>query len=146
MAFHKTQLFRSEILIKFQNWPRNIDCLIVAIFLGLRFFQVRRNIYKSYCIVLKQHNVELWLVKLKCSVKLRLPDWNAWIYRRWENGSNYVINKQHSTQWPSYQIREIVGCACAGNAENTSPSPGLSDPDMHHGTFLWLILIIINPA
>ena len=26
------------------------------------------------------------------------------------------------------------GCACAGNAGNVSPSPQVSDPDMHHGT------------
>ena len=36
--------------------------------------------------------------------------------------------------WASYQIRTIVGCACAGNAGNVSPPPRLSDPDMHHGT------------
>ena len=43
-------------------------------------------------------------------------------------------------EWASYQIRKIVGCACAGNAGNVSPRPQfqrkplVSDPGMHHGT------------
>ena len=42
--------------------------------------------------------------------------------------------------WASYQIRDIVGCACAGNAWERFPchqlqrKPLVSDPDMHHGT------------
>ena len=36
--------------------------------------------------------------------------------------------------WASCKIREIAGCACAGNAGNVSPPPRVSDPDMHHGT------------
>ena len=42
--------------------------------------------------------------------------------------------------WASYQIREIAGCACAGNAGNVFPcrrfqrKPLVSDPGMHHGT------------
>ena len=39
-----------------------------------------------------------------------------------------------STQWASYQLRKIAGCACAGNAGNVYPPPRISDPDMHHGT------------
>ena len=39
-----------------------------------------------------------------------------------------------ATCWASYQIRKIAGCTCAGNAGNVSPSPRVSDPDMHHGT------------
>ena len=44
------------------------------------------------------------------------------------------------TQWVSYQIRKIAGCACAGNAGNVFPrhrfqrKPLVSDPGMHHGT------------
>ena len=40
----------------------------------------------------------------------------------------------------SYQIRKIVGCACAGNAEKRFPrhqlewKPLVNDPCMHHGT------------
>ena len=43
-------------------------------------------------------------------------------------------------EWASYQIREIAGCACAGNAGNVFPThrlqwkPLVSDPGMHHGT------------
>ena len=37
-------------------------------------------------------------------------------------------------QWPSCQIRKIVGCAGAGKAGNVSLPPRFSDPNMHHGT------------
>ena len=45
-----------------------------------------------------------------------------------------------TSQWASYQIRKIAGCACAGNAGNVFPrrrfqrKPLVSDPGMHHGT------------
>ena len=44
--------------------------------------------------------------------------------------------------WASYQIRKIAGCACARNAGNVFPhcrfqrKPLVSDPAMHHGTFV----------
>ena len=44
------------------------------------------------------------------------------------------------SQWTSYQIRKIAGCACARNAGNVFPrrrfqsKPLVSDPGMHHGT------------
>ena len=42
--------------------------------------------------------------------------------------------------WASCHIRNIAGCACAGNAGNVFPrrrlqrKPLVSDPGMHHGT------------
>ena len=45
-----------------------------------------------------------------------------------------------SSPLASYQIRIIVGCACAGNAGNVSPPPRASDPDMHHGTCVTYVL------
>ena len=36
--------------------------------------------------------------------------------------------------WPSYRIRIIADCACAGNVGTFSPPPQVSDLDMHHGT------------
>ena len=45
-----------------------------------------------------------------------------------------------ASQWASYQIRTIVGCACAGNAGNVfsrrriQRKPRFSDPGMHHDT------------
>ena len=48
----------------------------------------------------------------------------------------------HDMTWASYQIRKIAGCACAGNAGNVFPrrrfqrKPLVSDPDMHHGTWV----------
>ena len=47
---------------------------------------------------------------------------------------------QYNFQWASCQIREIAGCACAGNAGNIFPrrrlqrKPIVSAPGMHHGT------------
>ena len=41
-----------------------------------------------------------------------------------------------SCAWASCQIRHIAGCACAGNAENFSQPPRVSDLDMHHGTWV----------
>ena len=38
------------------------------------------------------------------------------------------------TQWTSYQIRNLEGCACAGNTGSVSPPSRVSDPDMHLGT------------
>ena len=41
------------------------------------------------------------------------------------------------SQWASYQIREIVGCACAGNVfpcRRFQRKPLVTDPGMHHGT------------
>ena len=44
------------------------------------------------------------------------------------------------TQWASYQMRKIAGCACAGNVGNVFTRHRLqrkslvSDPGLHHGT------------
>ena len=57
------------------------------------------------------------------------------IYRR-----DTVCFKNHLSdgqqQWASCQIRNIAICACAGNAGNVFPPPRVSDPDMHHGTWV----------
>ena len=37
-------------------------------------------------------------------------------------------------QWASYQIRKIAGAHAPGMPGTFSPSPQVSDPDMHHGT------------
>ena len=36
--------------------------------------------------------------------------------------------------WSPYQIPNISGCACAGNAGNVFPAPRVSDPGLHYGT------------
>ena len=52
---------------------------------------------------------------------------------------SYIITWMYRT-WASYQIRKIVGCACAGNAGNIFPyhrlqrKPLVSDIGIHHGT------------
>ena len=51
-----------------------------------------------------------------------------------------LTKTSHTSQWASYQIRKIGGCACVGNAGNVFPrhrlqrKPLVSDPGMHHGT------------
>ena len=53
---------------------------------------------------------------------------------------NYFGYRFGSLSWASYQMRNIAGCACAGNAGNVFPrrrlqrKPLVSDPGMHHGT------------
>ena len=42
--------------------------------------------------------------------------------------------------WASYQIHRIAGCACARNAMNVFRAQRVSDPDMHHGTCVILVL------
>ena len=37
------------------------------------------------------------------------------------------------SQWASFQICRISGCACVGNAGNVLPTPRVSEHDMHHG-------------
>ena len=49
---------------------------------------------------------------------------------------NIFVRVRSRATWASYQIRKIAGCACAGNAGNVFPPPLVSDPDMHHGTFV----------
>ena len=59
---------------------------------------------------------------------------NAWVM------TPIIAMELDYTQWASYQIRKIAGCACAGNAGNVFPrrrfqrKPRVSDPEMHHGT------------
>ena len=62
-------------------------------------------------------------------------------YTEWDSSmkSAFCVAVVIST-WASFQIRKVVGCACAGNAGNIFPrdrlqrKPLVSDPNMHHGT------------
>ena len=64
--------------------------------------------------------------------------WELWVHTILFIKS--VRSKELQVPWASYQIREIAGCACAGNAGNVFPcrrfqrKPLVSDPGMHHGT------------
>ena len=61
-------------------------------------------------------------------------------YPCWDQSQSISKRGHNSQPWASYQIRNIAGCACAGNAGNVSPlrllqrKPLVSDPGMHHGT------------
>ena len=45
-----------------------------------------------------------------------------------------VSNHRHLDPWASCQIRKIAGAHAPGMPGTFSPSPRVSDPDMHHGT------------
>ena len=56
----------------------------------------------------------------------------GWYHRRvYPAGGSYQVM---CLCMGSYQIRKMVGNACAGNAGNVFTTPRVSDPDMHHGT------------
>ena len=61
------------------------------------------------------------------------------VSRYWRH-SKWPKRRNTATQWASYHIRKIVGCACAGKAGNFFPrhrlqrKPLLCDPGVHHGT------------
>ena len=52
----------------------------------------------------------------------------------------FNFGERNLCKWASYQIRKILGCACAGKTRNVFPcrriqsKPLVSDPGMHHGT------------
>ena len=43
-------------------------------------------------------------------------------------------HKTYNKPWGSYQIRKIAGAHAPGMPGTFSPSPQVSDPDMHDGT------------
>ena len=43
-------------------------------------------------------------------------------YQRCRPAKAILHCRQLSVPWASYQIRKIVGCACAGNAKNVFPA------------------------
>ena len=55
--------------------------------------------------------------------------------------AKWSLGLRHFDTWASHQIRNITGCACAGNAGNVSfatdfkRKPLVSDPGMHHNTW-----------
>ena len=67
-------------------------------------------------------------------------DWTPWGNMR--SYIQYTVIGWYYVTWASYQIRKIAGCACAGDAGNVFPAtyfkgnPLVSDPGMHHGTFV----------
>ena len=63
---------------------------------------------------------------------------NVWAWGIWKSTNiNDTATNNSSRQWASYQIRKIVGCACAGNVSprrRIQRTPRVADPGMHHGT------------
>ena len=53
---------------------------------------------------------------------------------RWNIGHEWCQTTGKMPQWASCQIRKIAGAHAPGMPGTFSPSPHVSDPDMHHGT------------
>ena len=74
------------------------------------------------------------------------PVWRAWFHQsllcirqQWRYDivwikSQICILSMRSFPWASCQIRKFAGAHAPGMPGTFSPSPQVSDPDMHHGT------------
>ena len=86
----------------------------------------------------------MWFCEEKIPHMQLIEVWTKWSQITIPNGCFWIRNDTRSalvqTPWTSYQIRNIAGCACAGNAGKVFPrhrlqrKPVISDPNMHHGT------------
>ena len=130
LGFYKCCLFYGIISLKIgdeccnRNHPIN------------DFFTYMRSISCQY------HNCQaypgyFWAVHWK---SMSLPEISRMTWQPCSTVSADVPYHASALAWTSYQIRKIVGCACAGNAGNVFPCCRLqrkllvSDPGMHHGT------------
>ena len=50
------------------------------------------------------------------------------------DGGSFSVTWRDWSLWASYQIRKFAGAHAPGMPGTFSPSPQVSDPDMHHGT------------
>ena len=90
-----------------------------------------------FCILGVSHLNYIWLLEVWTWISNYTPHktWDLITYP-----CTSLITNLHQQQWASYQIRNIAGCACAGNAGNVFPchwlqrKPLVSGPGMHHGT------------
>ena len=58
----------------------------------------------------------------------------TWTQRQHSSDVDLISNSSSPQQWASCQIRKIAGAHAPGMPGTFSPSPQVSDPDMHHGT------------
>ena len=75
------------------------------------------------------HHVVERLVNCYIQETCRILRWSGWQRLTLDSSSNIGWD-----QWASCQIRKIVGAHAPGMPGTFSPSPQVSDPDMHHGT------------
>ena len=104
---------------------------------------VCENYYHCIRMAVK-FNVFVWLGYIMTHQN---TSWHRWGLdcTPWGNVRSYiqytVIGWDYVT-WASYQIRKIAGCTCAGDTGNVFPAtdfkgnPLVSDPGMHHGSFV----------
>ena len=78
----------------------------------------------DHCKVFLQINTYFRTKTLQVNLPL-----SAWLHDCWIE--SYSRNE---TPWASCQIRKIAGVHAPGMPGTFSPSPQVSDPDMHHGT------------
>ena len=76
---------------------------------------------------------KIWLYKYKCCCHHRKKCLSK-IQMHSNINSVYLTTQYIAIQWASCQIRVIAGAHAPGMPGTFSPSPQVSDPDMHHGT------------
>ena len=80
----------------------------------LRQYKLHDFFRKSYCIFRTKYILTLYPSPVK-----EVPEWHLLFF---------------TFPWTSCQIRKIAGAHAPGMPGTFSPSPQVSDPDMHHGT------------
>ena len=129
-----TYLYCFSGLMALWSWIRvYIEYVLWKVFhIGLCNFVVEKkhaiDIFKSVNIYIHMLINILYEIKPKSQVTMvtligfsRLP-------------TGYPGQHKHCPPWASCQIREIAGAHAPGMPGIFSPSPQVSDPDMHHGT------------
>ena len=103
---------------------RKIECLFTCLF--RRTTNIKAGIYYR---PFDESIGDGWIPAHRCST------WKPKAFRCHE----VFMSSGHHQPWASYQIRNIAGCACAGNAGNVFPhrrfqrKPLVNDPAIHHG-------------
>ena len=121
-----------------QNWPWLMNDIypvwyfkIKTTKLGLACSTLKRGPTTEHSIYGRRRASWSWnslhevrLAPIRITQTTRVPDYDT----------RYIIATNSKLQWASCQIRKIAGAHAPGMPGTFSPSPQVSDPDMHHGT------------
>ena len=102
--------------------------------LGQKASAIRLNGFSKPMSKLVQFPIFLHVLIASLNGMSRSDSFETWQDNRLIYLNGIMCRVQVWWPWAFYQMRKIAGCACARNAGNVSPSPRVSDPDMHHGT------------
>ena len=125
------------------EWPRTQETVSRQWLVGKK--NKKHGIVNSWLVVITLTRKWQWFRRItwisfkfvKCLAKLYS---SIFFKRKTKQKQTYTLkfrlNCIRILQWASYQIRKIVGCACAGNARTFSTTSRVGDPDMHHSTYV----------